>query len=539
MAKNSGEGGWLVTDDNGGKHLPTTTNGKPDHRLMGAAWAALHNGYRGKKYSGPNKEEAIKKLKAMYKREGMETPMSNGVLFVELTEANLKAFDGLAPGKFVDMRGRAVEFSPSDFPAYIENTQAVIESTKTEGGEIVGLPIDLDGHDHKGGAGWIVGLELDPARDVIRFLANWTDAGADLIRKNVRRFFSPSVDPYAQVVLGGSLTNWPASRDEKYRMALRPIELSDQIQALSVSDSLGSLVSQVASDFNEQFECPDMWAPLKEQDDYFHVFGWPNSAEVYDNYLIAQSMSGDMLFKVGYEIGPDGETVFDDPDAWRPVKIAYTEQPMSEQSMFLRKLNRTFENVLQRILPARKDDGAGSRQDGDHPTTEGENEMAGTTVPTVVELMKTPEAVAELDRLANERAEARIKQEENSRKVAEFSAKLTGGISGKGTGTAVTKERVAEVILSLPEDKQPVVMALLEDALKGVIDFREKGHGSEFENKREFPPQLRPILISWLKSGKTVAEFFTVNPEAGKFEEYNLQEFVELQTAITKQEATK
>jgi len=34
-----------------GKHLPyTDESGKPDHNLMGAAWAALHGGYRGNKY---------------------------------------------------------------------------------------------------------------------------------------------------------------------------------------------------------------------------------------------------------------------------------------------------------------------------------------------------------------------------------------------------------------------------------------------------------------------------------------------------------
>src|SRR3990172_937703 len=47
------------------------TDGQPDHRLMGAAWAALHGGYRGNKYEGPNKDEAIAKLKRMYAAEGM------------------------------------------------------------------------------------------------------------------------------------------------------------------------------------------------------------------------------------------------------------------------------------------------------------------------------------------------------------------------------------------------------------------------------------------------------------------------------------
>lgn len=49
-------------------------NGDPDHALMGAAWAALHKGYRGNKYEGEGKADAIKKLKALYKKEKMVTP---------------------------------------------------------------------------------------------------------------------------------------------------------------------------------------------------------------------------------------------------------------------------------------------------------------------------------------------------------------------------------------------------------------------------------------------------------------------------------
>ena len=41
---------------------------------MPSDWSALHSGFRGNKYEGPNKEAAISKLKDMYKAEGMETP---------------------------------------------------------------------------------------------------------------------------------------------------------------------------------------------------------------------------------------------------------------------------------------------------------------------------------------------------------------------------------------------------------------------------------------------------------------------------------
>ena len=67
------QGGYLVSGKDG-DHLPTETEGKLDHHLMGAAWAALHGGYRGNKYEGPDKSEAIAKLKKLYEREKMDLP---------------------------------------------------------------------------------------------------------------------------------------------------------------------------------------------------------------------------------------------------------------------------------------------------------------------------------------------------------------------------------------------------------------------------------------------------------------------------------
>lgn len=73
FSTDGGHGGHLVEKD-GDKHLPTEKNGKFDPHLAGAAWAALHGGYRGNKYEGPDKEKAIAKLKRLYKEHGMETP---------------------------------------------------------------------------------------------------------------------------------------------------------------------------------------------------------------------------------------------------------------------------------------------------------------------------------------------------------------------------------------------------------------------------------------------------------------------------------
>jgi hypothetical protein len=67
---------FLVIDSDGKGHLPVrdSADGPLNHHLMGAAWAALHGGYRGNKYEGPGKEEALAKLKTMYRSEGMDLP---------------------------------------------------------------------------------------------------------------------------------------------------------------------------------------------------------------------------------------------------------------------------------------------------------------------------------------------------------------------------------------------------------------------------------------------------------------------------------
>lgn len=75
-------------------HLPyTDASGKPNHRLMGAAWAALHGGYRGNKYEGPDKGAALSKLKGVYKSEKMDTPSESFVLDGEFFQEALAQSD--------------------------------------------------------------------------------------------------------------------------------------------------------------------------------------------------------------------------------------------------------------------------------------------------------------------------------------------------------------------------------------------------------------------------------------------------------------
>jgi hypothetical protein len=163
-------------------------------------------------------------------------------VFVDMKEfsaAGTKPIDGLSAGKFTSMWGDVVEFKAESLATYAKNTKEVIKSTTTESGEVVGLPIDMDMHDHRGGAGWIKDVIVDAERKILSFMVEWTDEGADVIRRNVRRFFSPSVDLENESVLGGSLTNWPATRDKKTgRILLRPVELSSFMKEIDMPKTL-------------------------------------------------------------------------------------------------------------------------------------------------------------------------------------------------------------------------------------------------------------------------------------------------------------
>jgi hypothetical protein len=88
----------LVTKG-GENNLPySESDGSPNHRLMGAAWAALHGGYRGKKYEGPDKSKAVSKLKEFYESEGMdplaESYAIDGEFFQEALPAG-NSFDAI------------------------------------------------------------------------------------------------------------------------------------------------------------------------------------------------------------------------------------------------------------------------------------------------------------------------------------------------------------------------------------------------------------------------------------------------------------
>jgi len=76
-----GPGDYLIVEDpdkatTWHMKIRKTHGGSYDHGLCGAAWAALHEGYRGNKYEGPNKQEAISTLSGIYESNKWPLPGS-------------------------------------------------------------------------------------------------------------------------------------------------------------------------------------------------------------------------------------------------------------------------------------------------------------------------------------------------------------------------------------------------------------------------------------------------------------------------------
>jgi len=144
-------------------------------------------------------------------------------LFVDLaTVADIsKPFDCMAAGQFTDMWGYDFEIKAEDLP----------ESTRDSEGNVVGFPIDTMGHNHREAAGWI--LDVKQVGSIVQSSVRWNDLGRELIGSDQVRFFSPTIDIETRVIMGGSLTNWPATRTKDHQILLRPVELSEQLQALN------------------------------------------------------------------------------------------------------------------------------------------------------------------------------------------------------------------------------------------------------------------------------------------------------------------
>lgn len=117
---------YLVVEDS---QKPSTwhlrvrdANGEINPRLLGAAWAALHGGYRGNKYEGPQKQEAINKLRKLYAQVGKNPPTENKAYFHK-DKAGQTWFIGIYSNNFEDREKEILSWeSHLDYAKWLKKT---------------------------------------------------------------------------------------------------------------------------------------------------------------------------------------------------------------------------------------------------------------------------------------------------------------------------------------------------------------------------------------------------------------------------------
>jgi len=80
--------------------------------------------------------------------------------------------------------------------------------------------------------------------------------------------------------------------------------------------------------------------------------------------------------------------------------------------------------------------------------------------------------------------------------------------------------KIAGHLLPLPQAKADEFIRKVESLmLIGVTDISEFGH------VKELPEPIKAIARNFVAAGNSIEEFFRINPEIGKPDEFNLSEF--------------
>jgi len=406
--------------------------------------------------------------------------------YVELSDASDKPFDGFAPGvDFVDMAGHVITIAPEDVPTYLANTQKAIESTRGESGELAGLPIDAKGHDKGDGAGYI--LDAQPDGNKIKLTPSWNDIGRDVIGKKIRRWFSATVDTVNKVILGGSLTNWPATRKKNGEILLRPIELSSPLIALQEGESLDDQSMNVRRAFGAAFMQP---------------MDSPYCDEVFADHVIVKS--GDKKFKVAYSADESGAIAFAPFAEWVEVVETYVEASANKQQQGV--IEMTKEEVEAMIAPLMAKIAEFSKpaapiaSPAASPTLLDLSQMInleGLSDEAKAKQMQAIEAAVSQMQQATELQYAQVfakRQRESN--IANLSAQLVGGTPDaprglRGTDAAELSKRLAKLD---PDDEKYFSDLLINLQVNGFVNYKELGHNRKASGTLALPAEYAKKL---------------------------------------------
>lgn len=462
------------------------------------------------------------------KEESMSDTRNQHTLLVYLEDEVLtegKPFAGLAAGTFWDMYGRKVVIKDKDISDYVKNTQENIEKYKEK--DLPGLPIDCKNHDKAEAAGWITGASEGVVTDsegkevpAVYFTVQWTEIGVELISKKIMANFSATFDDKKKVIWGGSLTNWPATRDKDDVPLLDAIELAGPVKAIGLAhlqdESLDAKLRKVRDSFWEEFGS--------------YGFDAPYAVEVFEEFLVV--CSGGEYFKVIYTENDEGIS-FQEQEEWVKVKMQWVEAQIAKMSVILGQPvpvtvnqengdarpdpDETLEggSVMSEILLANL-----SEEDRKTLLEQAKAEVAKTLpegipqdalarlrqkveleafkdivdvgeyreqmLAAMEEAMKAEYTQMQAqagNMLKNMLAEIKRKQD-----IDEFVRKVTGGTDENPVGLPILADELSTLLSELSDETRSVAMGMFGKVWeKGLTDFVETGHMRRMEGQTPLP----------------------------------------------------
>lgn len=413
-------------------------------------------------------------------------------------ELSGRPFDGLVPGEFVDMWGSEVRITKRDLKQFVKNTQDAIDATTTESGEVVGLPIDPHDHNRGDAAGWIVGVDL--VNDVIRFTPRWTEIGIDLISKGVKRFFSATLNLKNKIILGGTLTNWPATRDDVGKILLRPIELSASSNWVANNDkstwvATDGVTSGSTNVFIPAIVTVDDQADENEEEELNLNEG--------DEKMTLEFESMDELKEVIR--GEIGDSISDAVGDAVTAAFANLEMPQPDQD------------------DGETDDDAGNANDADLLAQFDLQDMPEQVIDALDQQMLKQYEI--IKKRASDRAAQMIANIKHEDDVKDFVQASTAGTESIPRGLPVDPEKLNAFALSLNSDQYKFFSELVETTLdRGFEEFVELGHGKGTKGTRELPDIYKEMLDSKEIELQDLRDPM-VAPDLGDLSDYNLSAY--------------
>lgn len=379
--------------------------------------------------------------KAFRIANGVVNEMTHAIYFELLAPG--KPFAGFVSGEFVDMWGREIEVKESEIPTYLENTVERIDDVKEKGME--GLPIDAEQHDKGKAAGWITGASMSDVNDsegnkipALQFAVNWTKLGLELIREKIMANFSPTFDIEKKVVVGGSLTNWPASMDEKGIPLFSGIELSQGVMT---------------------FEKPEETPDEIDADSKANAEALNDGGNDMDELLLAnmdEEGRQALLEQAREEIKSEIPEVDED---------AIIERLKGEVEM------EAFKDVVD--IGEAREQMLGQMQKALQSEYKRMQEQSGVMLQSML---------------------AEIKRDQD---IAEFSTKVTNGTDDTPFGFTIERDKVETFLQSLDDQQRKSAMGILGQIWeKGRVAYEELGHGKKVQGNVELPTYIASKLTS-------------------------------------------